>query len=67
MLPLLQFNKINSNIMELNNAPITFTEISIAYRKLKSFVYHENFSLHLRIQLAHFETEEIDSKLLKSV
>ena len=67
MLPLLQFNKINSNIMELNNAPITFTEISIAYRKLKSFVYHENFSLHLRIQLAHFETEEIDSKLFALV
>jgi len=48
-----------------HNALITDVEITVAYKKLKSFIYHENFSLNLRIQIAKYETIDIDEKLLK--
>ena len=41
------------------------SDIDIAYKKLKSYVYHENFSLHLRVQIANYETPDIDEKLTK--
>ncbi len=40
-------------------------DILIAYKKLKSYVYHENFSLHLRIQIANYKSPDIDEKLTK--
>jgi len=51
--------------MIIPNIPITDSEIKIAYKKLKSYVYHENFSLNLRIQIADYESEDIDEKLIK--
>ncbi|EDM44957.1 hypothetical protein SCB49_02514 [unidentified eubacterium SCB49] len=39
-------------------------QIDIAYRKLKSYVYYDNFSLLLRQQLAHFESgDDFDGRL----
>lgn len=37
-------------------------ELELAYRKLKSFVYHENFSLDLRMEISRFENQKIDDK-----
>ncbi|WP_199118883.1 RNA-directed DNA polymerase [Pedobacter sp. ASV28] len=42
---------------------ITTTEVKTAYKKLKSYVYHENFSLSLRVSLAKYETDKIEEKL----
>lgn len=44
---------------------ISLLEVKIAYKKLKSYVYHENFSLNLRLKLAEFEDERIEKKLIK--
>lgn len=38
-------------------------DVFIAYKKLKSYVYYENFSLSIRIKIAEYEDENIDSKL----
>ncbi|WP_018626609.1 RNA-directed DNA polymerase [Niabella aurantiaca] len=43
------------------------TEVKTAYKKLKSYVYHENFSLPLRISLAEYEGPNIAKKLEKLV
>src|SRR4051812_19723889 len=43
------------------------TEVKTAYKKLKSYVYHENFSLSLRISLAEYEDKNIDKTLEKLV
>lgn len=38
-------------------------EIELAYRKLKSYIYHENFSLDLRFKISEFEkNKDLDSK-----
>lgn len=39
--------------------------VLIAYKKLKSYVYNENFSLSLRVKLADYEAEGIESNLKK--
>ena len=39
------------------------TDLYLAYRKLKSYVYHENFSLPLRIQIAEFEDDGFQNKM----
>ena len=39
-------------------AGFTRQQIDTAYRKLKSYVYYDNFSLLLRQQIAHFESDE---------
>ncbi|WP_047247490.1 RNA-directed DNA polymerase [Maribacter thermophilus] len=36
----------------------TVKDVEVAYRKLKSYVYYDNFSLLLRQQIAHFESSE---------
>ena len=36
---------------------ITIDDIELAYKKLKSYIYHENFNLHLRLKLAKYESE----------
>ncbi|MES2702576.1 MAG: RNA-directed DNA polymerase [Bacteroidota bacterium] len=41
------------------------SDIHLAYKKLKSYVYHENFSLHLRVQISNYETIDIGEKLNK--
>lgn len=38
-------------------------EVFTAYRKFKSLIYNENYSLPIRLQLAEYETEDIDEKL----
>jgi len=35
---------------------ITLDDIELAYKKLKSYIYHENFNLHLRLKLAKYES-----------
>lgn len=42
---------------------ITIEDIHEAYKKFKSYIYYDNFNLHLRGKLADFETEELDKKL----
>jgi len=37
--------------------------VDLAFRKLKSYVYHENFSLDLRLKIAEFETNNLDQNL----
>ncbi len=39
------------------------SQLEFAYRKLKSFVYHENFSLDLRMEISIFELAKVDIKL----
>lgn len=40
------------------------TEVLSAYKKLKSYVYHDSFSLDLRLEIAEFEANgDIDKKL----
>lgn len=42
----------------------TVRDVEIGYRKLKSYVYYDNFSLLLRQKIAHFESdEEFEQKL----
>ncbi|MBD1398803.1 hypothetical protein H9Q13_16645 [Pontibacter sp. JH31] len=38
-------------------------EIFTAYRKFKSLIYNENYSLPIRLQLAGYESADIDNKL----
>jgi len=40
-------------------------QLEFAYRKLKSFVYHENFSLDLRMEIANFEQSKVENKLIE--
>jgi len=42
---------------------MTLEQITLAYRRLKSHVYHEN-SLSVLMSIAEYEDDEIDSKLL---
>lgn len=45
-------------------AKYTRKDIDLGYRKLKSYVYYDNFSLLLRQEIAHFEaSEEFDERL----
>lgn len=45
-------------------AGFTRQQIDTAYRKLKSYVYYDNFSLLLRQQIAHFESgEDFENRL----
>ena len=37
-------------------------ELELAYKKLKSYVYHENFSLDLRMEISRFEQNNIAEK-----
>lgn len=41
----------------MSNEVFSITEIQKAYRKFKSYVYYDNFNLHLRYKLASFETQ----------
>lgn len=41
----------------MSNEIFSITEIQKAYRKFKSYVYYDNFNLHLRYKLASFETQ----------
>lgn len=38
-------------------------EVKNAYQRFKSYVYYDNFNLHLRYKLAKFEEDDIDSKI----
>lgn len=40
-------------------------DIREAYKKLKSYIYYDNFNLHLRYNISDFESENIDTKLQK--
>ena len=41
-------------------------DLEYAYRKLKSYVYHENFSLNLRMKISEFEKDKkLDAKFKK--
>lgn len=44
---------------------VNFSEIELAYRKLKSYIYHDNFSLPIRIDLAKYESSGIQDQLNK--
>ncbi|NHN24534.1 hypothetical protein FIA58_002495 [Flavobacterium jejuense] len=39
------------------------SDLEFAYRKLKSFIYHESFSLDLRMEISTFEQSKVDSKI----
>jgi hypothetical protein len=39
------------------------SQLEYAYRKLKSFVYHENFSLDLRMEISKFEQSKVENML----
>ena len=41
----------------MSNEVFSIDEIRMAYRKFKSYVYYDNFNLHLRYKLASFETQ----------
>lgn len=42
------------------------SDLEYAYRKLKSYVYHENFSLNLRMKISEFEkNKQLDDKFQK--
>lgn len=43
--------------------PFDIQKIHSAYQKFKSYVYYDNFNLHLRYKLAEFENEDLDAKL----
>lgn len=43
--------------------PFDLHKIHSAYQKFKSYVYYDNFNLHLRYKLAEFENEDLDTKL----
>ena len=44
---------------------ISLDDINEAYRKLKSYIYHENTNLLLRDQLAEFEDEAGTTNLIR--
>lgn len=51
-----------NNNTSSNYKLISIDEIEFAYRKLKSTIYHDNFSLSLRIKLSEFENADIKQK-----
>ena len=56
-------DKIGS-IMEIKN--ITLEDLKEAYRKLKTYVYYDNFNLSLRMKLAEYENQnDLDKSLEK--
>ena len=44
-------------IILMSNEVFSIDEIRKAYRKFKSYVYYDNFNLHLRYKLASYETQ----------
>ena len=39
-------------------------DVKLAYKRLKSYVYHENYSLSVLMKIAEFEDDNIEKKLL---
>lgn len=38
-------------------------DIQTAYKRFKSYVYYDNFNLHIRHKISDFESEDIDKKI----
>ena len=51
--------------MEIKN--ITLEDLKEAYRKLKTYVYYDNFNLSLRMKLAEYENQNDLDKSLASL
>lgn len=55
-------DNFNEDFVIMGN-PFDIQKIHSAYQKFKSYVYYDNFNLHLRYKLAEFENEDLDAKL----
>ena len=58
---------IIKNLIKMNEIELKIEDLEIAYRKLKSYYYYDNFSSFIRVRIAEFESNGDISKKLKKL